>query len=103
MTRPQIKQEISLGSIVSTAAMLVAIGVAFGALRAQNEQTMAEVERVDQTLQAEQDARRSIDAAHASRLRQVENSQARTDERFVQVLSALERIDRRLNEALNSR
>lgn len=100
MGRPQVNWGISLGNIISTAAMLTAMGVAFGTLKSQNAQTQVDLAKLEHRLSEERRERKADVGLLEGRARIVENIQARNDERFVSVLDALERIDGRLNQVL---
>jgi len=89
MTKPAFEWQISLGNVIQIALLLIAgsIGWAtFDARIAANETAIRN---------GISDGRR-IDAEHEMRLRTMETSNARAEERFTSILALLARIDSRL-------
>lgn len=96
MTGPQIDRKISLGNVINLVALLAAVAVAWGVMSERGEQTRNQLQDVRDTLRAEVASRRDGQAALEARIRALESSQARADERFNSVLQVLGRIEARI-------
>ena len=85
MTRPEYSPAISLGNMLQIAALLVSVGAGWAVMsNSLDTQTqLIEQARIE---------RREIDG----RIRVLEAQAARADERFVNILTLLARIDARL-------
>ena len=92
--RPDPK--ISVGNLLNLAALCVAVAVAWGIMSERGENTKDQLEALRTTLQQEVATRRDGQASIESRVRALESSQARADERFNSVLQVLGRIEARL-------
>jgi predicted nuclease with TOPRIM domain len=96
MTAPKIDPKVSLGNILNFLALLVAVAVGWGMMSERGENTRQQLQELRETLTQEITARRSGNSALEDRVRALENSQARADERFNSVLQVLGRIEARL-------
>lgn len=85
MTRPEYSPAISLGNMLQIAALLVSVGASWAVMSSSldNQTLLIEQARIE---------RRDFD----SRIRVLEAQAARADERFVNILTLLARIDARL-------
>jgi hypothetical protein len=92
--RPDPK--ISVGNLLNLAALGVAVAVAWGIMSERGENTKDQLEALRMTLQQEVTTRRDAQGALEGRVRALESSQARADERFNSVLQVLGRIEARL-------
>jgi hypothetical protein len=92
--RPDPK--ISYGNILNFVGLLVAVAVAWGIMSERSDNTKDQLEALRTTLQQEVATRRDGQASIESRVRALESSQARADERFNSVLQVLGRIEARL-------
>lgn len=93
---PRIDQNISLGNILNLAALVVAVAVAWGVMTERSKTTEAGMNTLSQALEKESENRRQQSGALESRLRTLESSQARAEERNNSVLQILGRIEARL-------
>jgi FtsZ-binding cell division protein ZapB len=96
MVRPQVDYTISLGNMLNMAGLAVAVAVAWGIMSERGETTRTQMQEVRDTLKQEVDNRRESLSAIEARVRTLESSQARADERFNSVLQVLGRIEARL-------
>ena len=96
MTKPQIENKMSIGNILNLMALAVAVAVAWGVMSERGESTRAELDDIKDTLRQEVSTRREGQGALEARIRALESSQARADERFNSVLQILGRIEARL-------
>lgn len=96
MTIPKPDPKISYGSILNFLAIAVAVAVAWGVMSERGENTREQMTQISATLTQEVAARREGINALESRIRMLESSQARADERFNSVLQVLGRIEARL-------
>lgn len=78
------------------AGLAVAVAVAWGIMSERGETTRSQMQEVRDTLKQEVDARRESLFSIEERVRTLESSQARADERFNSVLQILGRIEARL-------
>ena len=78
------------------AGLAVAVAVAWGIMSERGETTRTQMQEVRDTLKQEVDNRRESLSAIEARVRTLESSQARADERFNSVLQVLGRIEARL-------
>lgn len=85
MTAPSIDNRISLGNILVAGGMIVSIAVAWGNLSGRAE-----------TLSGKVTEQASLVAAHEARIRAMETTTARQDERMVLILDSLRKIESRL-------
>lgn len=85
MAPPKINWQISIGNIVQIAVFLVAAGLGWATLSAQ----------VNSNTVAINDAR-AVRADLETRMRSVENTSVRADERLSSIYALLSRIDSRL-------
>jgi hypothetical protein len=92
--RPDPK--ISVGNLLNLAALVVAVAVGWGIMSERGDNTKDQLEALRTTLQQEVATRRDGQASIESRVRALESSQARADERFNSVLQVLGRIEARL-------
>jgi hypothetical protein len=92
--RPDPK--ISYGNILNFVGLLVAVAVAWGIMSERSDNTKDQLDALRTTLQQEVATRRDGQASIESRVRALESSQARADERFNSVLQVLGRIEARL-------
>jgi hypothetical protein len=92
--RPDPK--ISYGNILNFVGLLVAVAVAWGIMSERSDNTKDQLEALRTTLQQEVATRRDAQSSIESRVRALESSQARADERFNSVLQVLGRIEARL-------
>lgn len=88
--------KISVGNLLNLAALTVAVAVGWGVMRERGENTRDQMSQISETLREEVTARRDGMGALESRIRVLESSQARADERFNSVLQVLGRIEARL-------
>lgn len=88
--------KISYGNILNLVALAVAVAVAWGVMSERGENTKAQLDALRGTLTDEVRARRDGQGALEARIRALESSQARADERFNSVLQVLGRIEARL-------
>lgn len=106
MSRPTFKPEISLGTLVQIAVILVTVAVAWQDVRSKTIANADAIVRND-SYQREISLRqeREIQAAK-QQIRVLETSSARQDERYAAIFDLLGRIDARLErieEAENGR
>lgn len=78
------------------AGLVVAVAVAWGIMSERGETTRSQMQEVRDTLKQEVDTRRESLSSIEARVRTLESSQARADERFNSVLQILGRIEARL-------
>ena len=96
MTKPQIENKMSIGNILNLLALVVAVAVGWGIMRERGESTRENMTELRDTLRQEVTTRREGQGALEARIRALESSQARADERFNSVLQVLGRIEARL-------
>ena len=96
MTTPKIENRMSIGNLLNLAALIVAVAVGWGVMSERGEQTRENMNEVRETLRQEVTTRRDGQSALEARIRALESSQARADERFNSVLQVLGRIEARL-------
>lgn len=101
MSGPKIENRLSLGNIINLLALIAAIAVGWGVMSERGDQTREQMNSVREILSKEVNARRDSQAALESRIRALESSQARADERFNSVLHVLGRIEARLERFEN--
>jgi uncharacterized protein HemX len=99
---PSIENKITTGNILTIAALVVAMGVAWGTMQAQLVAMRDRVVTIEVQADRSRAERQAAMADQEIRLRAVEASQARSDERFNSVLQILGRIEARL-ERIESR
>ena len=102
MTTPKIDNRISIGNIITLFIVLAGFAVAWGTMRERGDQTRENLTEIRETLRQEVATRRDAQGALEGRVRALESSQARADERFNSVLQVLGRIEARL-ERIESR
>jgi outer membrane murein-binding lipoprotein Lpp len=90
--KPKFLNQISLGTWITIIMIAVGGAGAFQAVRSDTESIKEALSYV----RSEIDATRQEGDAVASRVRVLENEQARADERFSNILAFLTRIDGRL-------
>lgn len=100
---PRIDQNISLGNILNLVALLAAVAVGWGVMSERGENTRKGLDSMDVSLREESENRRQQSAALEARIRTLESSQARADERFNSVLQVLGRIEARLERIEQAR
>ena len=81
----ELKNQISLGNIIQIGVMVIGVGLAWGVMSARSTQT-------EKDLSLAQSALTAIEV----RVRNLEQSDARNDERLNTILDTLARIDKRL-------
>ena len=81
----ELKNQVSIGNLLQIAVMIVGVGLAWGVMSARADQT-------ERDLSSAQSSLSSIEI----RVRNLETSDARNDERLTTILSTLGRIDQRL-------
>lgn len=96
MTGPKIENRLSVGNIINLVALVGAIAVGWGVMSERGEQTREQMSDIRSTLSQEVAVRRDAQASLEARIRALESSQARADERFNSVLQVLGRIEARL-------
>jgi hypothetical protein len=99
---PTVENKITTGNLLTIAAMLIGGAVAWGAARADIMSLKDRVISVELAAERSRAERQAAIAGQETRLRAVEASQARSDERFNSVLAILGRIEARL-ERIESR
>lgn len=102
MTTPKIDNRMSIGNIITLVVVLVGFAVAWGTMTERGDQARENLTEIRETLRQEVATRRDAQSALESRVRALESSQARADERFNSVLQVLGRIEARL-ERIESR
>lgn len=85
MTRPTFTSSISLGNVLTIAALLVAGVAAFVRVEGQTQQNARAITEIEASI-----------ATHADRLRTAELESARSEERLSSIHGLLARIDARL-------
>ena len=93
---PKIENRMSLGNLLNLLALVVAVAVGWGVMRERGESTRESMTEIRETLRHEVSTRREGQGALEARIRALESSQARADERFNSVLEVLGRIEARL-------
>lgn len=93
---PKIENRMSLGNFINLIALVVAVAVGWGVMSERGESTRDQMTQISDTLRQEVAARREGIGALEGRIRTLESSQARADERFNSVLQVLGRIEARL-------
>jgi hypothetical protein len=88
--------KISYGNILNLVALVVAVAVAWGIMSERGENTRDQMDALRTTLHQEVATRRDGQSSIEARVRALESSQARADERFNSVLQVLGRIEARL-------
>jgi len=88
--------KISYGNILNFIGLIVAVAVAWGIMSERGENTRDQMDALRSTLQQEVATRRDGQTSIEARVRALESSQARADERFNSVLQVLGRIEARL-------
>lgn len=88
--------KVSVGNLLNLAALLVAVAVGWGVMTERGEHTRSEMTDIKEGLRQEVATRRDGQGALEARIRTLESSQARADERFNSVLQVLGRIEARL-------
>ena len=88
--------KISVGNLLNLAALGIAVAVAWGIMSERGENTRDQMDALRTTLQQEVETRRDGQSSIEARVRALESSQARADERFNSVLQVLGRIEARL-------
>ena len=96
MTTPKLENKMSIGNILNLLALVVAVAVGWGIMRERGETTRENMTELRDTLRQEVSTRREGQGALEARIRALESSQARADERFNSVLQVLGRIEARL-------
>lgn len=96
MTGPKIENRLSVGNIINLVALVGAIAVGWGVMSERGEQTREQMADIRATLSQEVATRRDNQGSLEARIRALESSQARADERFNSVLQVLGRIEARL-------
>jgi len=96
MTTPKLENKMSIGNILNLLALVVAVAVGWGVMRERGETTRENMTELRDTLRQEVSTRREGQGALEARIRALESSQARADERFNSVLQVLGRIEARL-------
>jgi len=96
MTTPKLENKMSIGNILNLLALVVAVAVGWGVMRERGESTRENMTELRDTLRQEVTTRREGQGALEARIRALESSQARADERFNSVLQVLGRIEARL-------
>lgn len=96
MTLPKPDPKISYGNILNLLAVAAAVLVGWGVMSERGDNTREQMTQISATLTQEVAARREGMNALESRIRTLESSQARADERFNSVLQVLGRIEARL-------
>ena len=85
VTGPSIDNRVSIGNIIVLATMLVSVAINWGHLTGRQNATAAEVA-----------ANKAALAAHEARIRAIENSSARHDERLLLILDSVRKIEAKL-------
>lgn len=85
MTRPSFKSEISMGNVIQIGVFLVALGISWQAMDGKTDENRKALARHEAML-----------GEHTVRVRVLEESVARADERYTSILNYLSRIDSRL-------
>lgn len=85
MTAPLIDNRISLGNLLVAGGMIVSIAIAYANLSGRAETLSGKVAELAVTA-----------AAHEARIRAMETTAARQDERMVLILDSLRKIESRL-------
>lgn len=96
MTLPKPDPKVSVGNLLNLAALVVAVAVAWGIMSERSDNTKDQLENLRLTLSQEVATRRDAQTSIEARVRALESSQARADERFNSVLQVLGRIEARL-------
>ena len=96
MTTPKLENKMSIGNILNLLALVVAVAVGWGVMSERGESTRENMTELRDTLRQEVTSRREGQGALEARIRALESSQARADERFNSVLQVLGRIEARL-------
>jgi hypothetical protein len=84
---PYIRWDFSLGNLMNLAAMGVAVAVAWGSMTERSEVTHKGIKELE-----------SMQMASETRIRTLEMSQARADERLSSILQIVSRIETRLEK-----
>lgn len=96
MTKPSFTQNISLGNVIQIVAMIVAVAIGWQQLDGRSGSNAAEIEKITKAM-AVAEAKAATDIRdHETRLRRLEESAARSDERMASIFNLLARIDGRL-------
>lgn len=82
MSGPVLDNRISAGNILVAAGMLVSVAVAWGSIRWQTNAMASEISSHAATA-----------AAHEARIRVIETTTARQDERLSMILTSLQKIE----------
>jgi hypothetical protein len=82
-----MRWDFSLGNIINLVAMGVAVAVAWGAMSERSDVTHKGIKEVE-----------AMQAASETRIRTLEMSQARADERLASILQIVSRIETRLEK-----
>ena len=97
MTAPKISPAISMGNAINFLAVVLAVGIGWGELRQANISRDEATREIKELIRSEVETRRANVGALEARVRGLEASQARTDERtlaqYQSLLAALGRIE----------
>lgn len=93
---PRIERTIQLGSVINIVSMLAVAGVAYGVLTTRVGNTEASLDKLSGAIASEAVTRADSAKSMDARVRALEMSAARSDERFNSVLQVLGRIEARL-------
>lgn len=96
MTKPSFSQNISFSDVTKAVAVIVAGAVAWQQLDGRAGSNTSEIEKITKAISAAEDKTAADFRDHEARLRRLEDSAARSDERMANILSLLARIDGRL-------
>lgn len=99
MGETRLKREIALGSIINLITILVGLGVGWGMMTQWSMATTDTINQLRAAIHQETLNRRDAMQSLEARLRALEASDARSDERFTHILQALGRIEVRLDRA----
>lgn len=87
MPEPTMRWDFSLGNVINLIAMGVAVAVAWGSMSERSDVTHKGIKEVE-----------VMQAASETRIRTLEMSQARADERLASILQIVSRIETRLEK-----
>jgi hypothetical protein len=96
VTKPSFSQNISLGNVIQIVAMIVTVAIGWQQMSGLAGSNAAEIEKISKAMD-DAEAKAATDIRdHETRLRRLEDSAARSDERMANILNLLARIDGRL-------
>jgi hypothetical protein len=96
MPSPKYRPDVSLGSLLQIAVLLIGLGSGYAAIQGQVKANAAAIAESMARIAEQGDQMKSQFNGVELRVRMLENEQARADERFSSIIAGLARIETRL-------